>query len=252
MSYESFTVLMFVIFLIIDIAFPFREKSQSIRSRWATNYCLYLMNWFIERGFVYLVVFVYVQINEGEFGVFSSFDLNLIVVGIACILILDLMSYGKHWLKHRWNWLWNFHRIHHSDRDFDFTTGLRFHPIEKAFDDGSVVLTVFLLGVPFEVYLVYAYVLTFHNFAVHSNFALSKNTNIWLSWFIVTPNLHRVHHAQAHEMCDSNYGVIFTFWDRLFGTIKQVEEQKNIQTGIKAFKNPDQLGLISIMAMPFK
>lgn len=153
-------------------------------------------------------------------GVLSRFDLAWPALVITGILATDLFHYWWHRACHAVPWLWRLHRVHHSDTHLDASTGTRFHAFETAL--GIVLLVGFMLlaGIPFWVELVRTLLLNPLALAQHAN----VNFPPWLDRvarpLIVTPKVHRVHHSPLRAEQDSNYGQVFSFWDRLFGTFR--------------------------------
>jgi sterol desaturase/sphingolipid hydroxylase (fatty acid hydroxylase superfamily) len=133
-------------------------------------------------------------------------------------LLADFFDYGFHRLLHRWRWLWLVHSMHHSDSQLDASTGARFHPIEVTLE---VVLkaSIFLgLGIPLWVEGARAVVLNPVNFYQHGNVDYPSWIERRLGWLLVTAEMHRIHHSPDRPETDSNYGAVFSFWDRIFGT----------------------------------
>jgi len=134
------------------------------------------------------------------------------------IIALDLSGYWFHRLSHRIPFMWRFHQVHHLDEDFDFTTGARVHTIESILHQGVMVAVAILLGIPAGYIAVFATVAFTFAILHHSNIAIPWKVEKWLRLVIFTPALHVPHHHEQIRDTDSNFGFIFPWWDRMFGT----------------------------------
>lgn len=170
---------------------------------------------------------------------------------LACYLLLDYGNYLWHVLNHKLPLLWRFHVVHHSDPDLDVTTAIRFHFGELVgsvffrgafvFLSGASPLNVLTYEVAFEA------ATQFH----HSNINIPSKLEKLLNKVIVTPGMHGIHHSVIRQETDSNYSVIFSFWDRLHDTICLNVPQKSIVTGVAAYDNHDELTIGYLLKMPF-
>ena len=149
----------------------------------------------------------------------------VILFTITLFVVSDFTRYWIHRFLHTVPFLWEFHKVHHSDMDYDLSTGFRFHPIEIILSMSIKISFVLIVGAPVIAVLIFEVLLS--TFAVfhHSNINLSKNFDKILRLFIVTPNIHRIHHSIYHDELNSNYGFSITIWDKLFKTYN--EKPKN-------------------------
>jgi sterol desaturase/sphingolipid hydroxylase (fatty acid hydroxylase superfamily) len=164
---------------------------------------------------------------------------------------MDAWMYGWHRANHRIPLLWRFHRVHHSDPRLDVTTAARFHIGEIALSS-TLRLAVFpLLGVALWQALLYEALLLpiiqFH----HSNVALPERWDRLLRWVIVTPNMHRVHHSRFQPETDSNYSSIFSFWDRLARTFRQVHDARSLRIGLDEWDQEEWQTVSGLLRTPF-
>ncbi|MEO8098404.1 MAG: sterol desaturase family protein [Acidobacteriota bacterium] len=172
----------------------------------------------------------------------------------ATILLLDLTKYFTHWLYHHVGFLWRIHRVHHSDPDFDVSTGARFHPLEPLLVQAADLGMILLLAPPPSAVLGARLLSTFINFWEHAN----ANLPAWLeksleSWMI-TPGLHRIHHSQGIVEQNRNLGEVFTFWDRLLGTYQRdpTGGDANLVVGLRGYQNARSLELMEMLTQPFQ
>lgn len=158
-----------------------------------------------------------------------------IVLGL---LLLDLIgAYTAHYVEHRVKPLWMVHLVHHSDHKVDTTTANRHHPLESVIRFGFTLLGVFLVGTPIGLVMLYqSCSLVFSQFN-HANIKLPKSIDRWLSYVIVSPDMHKIHHHYRLPYTDANYGNIFSIWDRLFGTYMDFEREQLVY-GVDVF--PDE------------
>ncbi len=137
---------------------------------------------------------------------------------IGDILLLDLLIYWWHRFNHEAPLLWRFHRVHHLDRFLDSTSALRFHFGEVLLSALARAGAIMLLGVPFVSVLLFETLLLAATIFHHSNLRLPRRIEQHLSRVVITPSIHWVHHHARRSDTDSNYGTLFSFWDRLFGS----------------------------------
>ncbi|MBV9989356.1 MAG: sterol desaturase family protein [Chitinophagaceae bacterium] len=152
-------------------------------------------------------------------GLLQWMSMPLWLFMIVGLLLMDLVgAYLIHYIEHKIKWMWKFHMVHHADTHVDTTTANRHHPGESVFRAVFALLGVIVLGAPMWLLMLYqslSVVLTQFN---HANIRLPLWLDNALSWFLVSPNMHKVHHHYVRPQTDTNYGNIFSVWDRLFGT----------------------------------
>ncbi|TAF55598.1 MAG: sterol desaturase family protein [Sphingobacteriia bacterium] len=135
------------------------------------------------------------------------------------LLLLDLVgAYFIHFIEHKIKWMWKFHMVHHADTHVDTTTANRHHPGESVFRAVFTTIGVVLCGAPMWLVMLYQSLSAVLSQFNHANMQLPESLDKAISWFIVSPNMHKVHHHYVRPETDSNYGNIFSIWDRLFGT----------------------------------
>jgi sterol desaturase/sphingolipid hydroxylase (fatty acid hydroxylase superfamily) len=166
----------------------------------------------------------------------------------AGFLLLDFFGYWTHRLWHKIPLLWRLHALHHSDTDLDVTTTIRHHPVEVLVQAGSDAALALLFGFSPQVVLFYGGIVlvvqTFH----HGNVLLPARIKL-LSRYLMTPNLHRLHHSLAYAENNSNFGNLIPLWDGLFGTLRQQPEGE-LQVGLPEFASPDCQRLDKLLIQP--
>ncbi len=170
---------------------------------------------------------------------------------VASMLLLDGFTYAWHRAYHEWPWLWRLHRAHHSDLDLDVTTSGRFHLFEMALSALVRLGVIAAIGADAASVVIFEVVFGFSNQLEHANLRLPPRLDAWLRAVIVTPNMHRVHHSQRPEHTNSNYSTIFSWWDRLGGSYRDIEESSALSIGLPEYRAPHQVTLGRVLAMPF-
>lgn len=163
---------------------------------------------------------------------------------VLTFLLYDLAIYFWHWLSHKYEFLWRFHKVHHSDKSFNTTTGFRFHVFDLFLELVYKCLFVIVVGVEAPVVLAVEALQQFFIFFHHSNITFEKEKKV--SDVIITPYLHRLHHSTLRSEHDSNYGIVLAFWDKLFGTRKE-RVPENIGLDIIVAENPVQLFFLAFI-----
>lgn len=169
------------------------------------------------------------------------------------LLLLDLIgAWLVHWAEHRVKWMWRFHLIHHTDPNVDTTSANRHHPGESVFRFVFTTAGAVLTGAPMWLVFLYQSLSVVLSQFNHANIRFPRGLDRALSWIIVTPGMHRVHHHYTLPYTDSNYGNIFSVWDRLFGTFTQMDQEK-IVFGIDTYMAPEEhSSLGSLLKIPFQ
>jgi len=169
------------------------------------------------------------------------------------VVVLDLAIYLQHVMFHGLPILWRLHMMHHSDLDFDVTTGVRFHPIEILLSMGIKMIVVFLVGISALGVLIFEVILNATSLFNHGNVRLAASIDRVLRFFVVTPEMHRVHHSVIIRETNSNFGFNLPWWDRLFGTYKDqpVAGHVEMTIGLSQFRDSKRLTLPWLLLIPF-
>jgi sterol desaturase/sphingolipid hydroxylase (fatty acid hydroxylase superfamily) len=172
---------------------------------------------------------------------------------ILGVLLLDFIgAYLPHFTEHRIKPLWMIHLVHHSDPNVDTTTANRHHPLESVVRFFFTLLGVFILGTSIGIIMLYQAISVVATQFSHANISLPKKIDRWISYFLVSPDMHKVHHHYRLPYTDTNFGNIFSIWDRLLGTFSYFEREKIIY-GVDVFpdaKKNTQIG--SLLKQPFE
>jgi sterol desaturase/sphingolipid hydroxylase (fatty acid hydroxylase superfamily) len=253
-------IAMFVIFAAAEMLIPMNKSNGRVTFRWFTNFSMTLFIVLIFKLGSPVVAIVTASLTKYlEIGFFNNIDLSLPLVLLLGIIILDLKQYLFHWLMHYFDALWRIHQVHHSDVEIDLTTGFRFHPLEAILSELANIFVVVVFGIPAEVLLLRYLLIFFGNFFTHGNIYIAPTHDRYLRWVLVTPSMHHLHHAMDKTAANHNFGVFFSFWDRLFGTYmsrhpcsEQLADASDYDYGLREYREPTRLNLLLLILMPFK
>lgn len=172
---------------------------------------------------------------------------------IVGLLLLDLIgAWFVHWTEHRVKWMWKFHLIHHSDTNVDTTSANRHHPGESVFRFIFTTAGIVIAGAPMWMVFMYQAISVLLSQFNHANIVIPKWLDNAMSWVLVSPDMHKVHHHYVLPYTDSNYGNIFSIWDRIFGTFMTLDRDKIIY-GIDTHMKPEEnTRLGSLLKIPFE
>lgn len=209
----------FFLLLIMEVLHPYRRFAAKIaRTSLTTNTTAFLFNDVILTLVSISSLFLVAQ-QYSHLGLLSGLD-DGVLKWVLSFILFDLALYGWHVASHRFEFLWRFHKIHHSDKSLNVSTGFRFHVFDQCLEVIYKCLFVVVVGVDAYVVLVCDLTKTLFVLFHHSN--ISFKGEKWLSKIIIVPTLHRVHHSTLRSEHDSNYGIVLSIWDRLFGTRKEL------------------------------
>jgi sterol desaturase/sphingolipid hydroxylase (fatty acid hydroxylase superfamily) len=174
------------------------------------------------------------------------------VYTIVGLMALDLIgAYFVHWVEHKVKWMWMFHLIHHSDTNVDTTSANRHHPGESVFRLVFTTLAIIITGAPMWMVFMYQSISVVLSQFNHANIGLPKALDKLISYVIVTPDMHHVHHHYTQPYTDSNYGNIFSIWDRVFNTYMDLERSQ-IKYGIDTYMDSSENEHIGpLLKIPF-
>lgn len=242
--------------MILELCFAAKRITFNDRTnRWFANVSLFLIGSIVVH-LIFPIIGIAAALwgEHHHIGLFNLFEAPLVVSIPIYVLTADLLFYGLHRLYHRVPALWQFHQIHHSDTQFDFTTSLRFHPIETLIATSGIIVLILLLGAPTEAALTYFIVHALLNTASHANVYLPSAMAKKMELVFVTPNFHSLHHSQHRASANSNFGTIFTLWDRLFSTAtcQNASQLARLRFGVGNINEKTSQSIVRLLALPFK
>ena len=205
-------------------------------------------------GFAFLLLKSTLYVGGEQIGIIHIFNLPIWADVIISLLLLDLIgAYLVHFIQHKIPWMWKFHLVHHSDMNVDVTTGLRHHPGETVFRIIFTIIGVFVSGASIGMVMLYQSLSVLFAHITHANISIPKKIDVILSYVLVTPNMHKIHHHYEMPLTDSNYGNIFSIWDRLFNTFSFINKQKSVVYGIDTYMDKSETNnLGTLLSIPFK
>jgi sterol desaturase/sphingolipid hydroxylase (fatty acid hydroxylase superfamily) len=238
-----------------EIILPRRRLTASKLRRWASNLGIVFLNSLFVRLLLPATAagFAVVAAQRG-WGVFNVLDAPAWVGIIASVVFLDFAIYLQHVMFHAVPALWRLHRMHHADLDFDVTTGARFHPIEILLSMLIKFAVIAVIGAPAAAVIIFEVLLNATAMFNHGNFRLPAGLDRVLRLFVVTPDMHRVHHSIEDHETNSNFGFNLPWWDRLFGTYKDQPDagHEAMTIGIRDYREPKLASdLPGMLILPF-
>tara|TARA_R110002124_G_scaffold1637_14_gene10017 strand:+ start:467 stop:1303 length:837 start_codon:yes stop_codon:yes gene_type:complete len=223
-------------------------------TRWRTNLGLTVAATLLLRVILPVAaVGTAIWAQETGVGLFNYFAAPLLASLPLSLAMLDLLIYGQHVAFHRVGLFWRLHKVHHADPALDVTTALRFHPLEIFISMIIKMAAVATLGVPPVAVLIFEVLLNASAMFNHANLQLGATANEVLVRFIVTPDMHRVHHSVEPDAQNHNFGFNLSFWDRLFGTYRQLDKLtlSAIRIGLNEHDDVKPTRFIWSLILPF-
>jgi sterol desaturase/sphingolipid hydroxylase (fatty acid hydroxylase superfamily) len=246
----------FAIVALWELAAPRRVLTVSKALRWSSNLGLVVLNTVLLRlMFPLAAVGVAAFASEHGWGLLNHFQVPIVIAVPLAVITMDFVIWLQHVMVHAVPLLWRLHRVHHSDLDYDLTTGARFHPLEIILSMLIKFATIVVLGPPVVAVAIFEVMLNATAMFNHGNIRLPAAVDRALRWVLVTPDMHRVHHSIEDDETNSNFGFSLTWWDRLFGTYREQARagQIGMTIGIRDFTDPQQVDrLDGMLLLPFK
>ncbi|MBO9152953.1 sterol desaturase family protein [Chitinophaga sp. GCM10012297] len=249
----AFLVAGLVILWILEGVIP-RLRFSGNRYRHAgANLFFTLTTAIVNLGFAFLVVKTSDFTAKDQFGLLYLVQLPLWLHAALALLMLDFIgAYLVHWVQHKIAWMWHFHKIHHMDIAVDATTALRHHPVESVFRVGALLAAILVMGVPIWMVMFYQSLSALMSQFNHANIHLPHWVDKSLSWVIVSPDMHKVHHSRHQPETDSNYANIFSVWDRLFGTFVTVKDTASLRYGLNEYQDEKYRQIGALLKTPWE
>lgn len=238
-----------------EALFPRKSRALGRARRWTSNLLIVIIDSiFVRLLFPIVAVGVAALSVKNGWGLFNLMSFPDWLEIMVAIILLDMAIYWQHVAFHRIPFFWSFHKVHHVDRDIDVTTGLRFHPIEIGFSLIYKLGIVLILGAPVIAVILFEIILNGCAMFNHSNVRLPLSIDRILRRFIVTPDMHRVHHSTHMHETNSNYGFSISLWDRIFRSyIDQPEDGHDAMViGLEEHQSQGPASLIWSLLLPFK
>jgi len=252
----SFFLGIFAVMALWELSAPRRALTASKAVRWINNLGLVALNTVILRLlFPAAAVGIAAFAADQGWGLLNYFQTPAWIAIPAAVIAMDFVIWLQHVTVHAIPLLWRLHRVHHADPDYDVTTGARFHPIEIILSMLIKSATILLLGPPIVAVLIFEVLLNATAMFNHGNVRLPTGIDRVLRWFVVTPDMHRVHHSVEDDETNSNFGFNLPWWDRLFGTYRDQPRagHEGMTIGIHGYRAPREVSwLPGMLMLPFR
>jgi sterol desaturase/sphingolipid hydroxylase (fatty acid hydroxylase superfamily) len=215
------------------------------------NLVFLLTSLIINSLFGVLTVGIFLWAKTNNIGLLYWVELPLGLELLFSIMMLDFTAqWFAHYLLHKVKWMWKFHLVHHSDTHVDATTGTRHHPGDYLIREIFSLAAILVFGIPVAFYLFYRILTIFFTYFTHANINLPKGLDKALSYVFVTPNAHKFHHHFERPWTDSNFGNVFSIWDRMFGTFVY-GDTTSIRYGVDVLEGTNDESVAYQMKIPF-
>lgn len=247
----------FIAFILLENWQPMRNnmalKKQSRLAHYATNISVIMLDSLLVRLVFPMGLVIFSESIAAEnIGLFNLLDFSGAFAIVLGIVLLDGIIYAQHRLFHRVDFFWRWHKVHHSDQDFDTSTALRFHPVEMLLSLLIKMAAIALLGISPLCIFVFEMLLSTMALFNHSNLALPAKFDHYLRYLLVTPNMHRIHHSTDGIEHNLNFGFNLSLWDRLFNSYRASPKQdyRLMPIGLSDYQG-QPLTLAALLALPF-
>ncbi len=249
-------ITIFVVMSLLETILPRRNLTQSRSRRAIRNLSLVAINTLVLRLLPFLsAVGVSIWAQSHGIGLLNVIQGPAWLEILLAVVLFDLLIFGQHVATHYLPVLWRFHRVHHADRDLDATSGLRFHTVEIIFSMIVKCMGAISLGPAPEAVILFEIVLNGTSIFNHSNIRVPCWIDRVLRWFIVTPDMHRVHHSVRMTEANRNFGFSLPWWDWIFATYlaRPNEPHQTMTLGLPDSGPTDRPEtLLGMLAMPFR
>jgi sterol desaturase/sphingolipid hydroxylase (fatty acid hydroxylase superfamily) len=238
-----------------EVLAPRRKPAVGRLMRWPAHIGLVVVYGVLERLLIPVAAVGTAAIAaQRGFGLLNTIAWPGWLAAAIGFVALDLAIYAQHVAFHKVPLLWRLHRMHHADLDVDVTTGLRFHPFEILLSMLIKMAVVAALGVPVLAVVAFEVALNATSMFNHSNATMPLWLDRIVRLFVVTPDMHRVHHSVVRRETDSNFGFNLPWWDRLFGTYRPQPEagHDGMTVGLPIFRDPGETRLDRLLSQPFR
>ena len=245
-----------ILMAVWEVLAPRRASTVSKIVRWGNNLGLVVFNSVLLRlVFPTAAVGVTIFASEHSWGLPNYVQLPSFAAVAISIVVMDFVIYFQHILMHAIPALWRLHRVHHADLDYDFTTGVRFHPLEIIVSMLIKFSAILILGPPVIAVLMFEVILNAMSMFNHGNVKLPAFLDRNLRLLIVTPDMHRIHHSVEEDESNQNFGFNLSLWDRFFGTYRKQPRagHEEMVVGIQNYRGlRDVTSIQGLLLLPFR
>jgi sterol desaturase/sphingolipid hydroxylase (fatty acid hydroxylase superfamily) len=237
---------------LLESFYPWRAATRPTLRRWSVNGACLAMTCVVGVILRVTPIAVAAAVAGNHFGLLNSLRMPVLLRVTASVLMLDAARFAQHWTMHRFHALWRLHSVHHSDERVDVTTALRFHPLETAVLQISYIPVVAILAPPVLAVLLVEFATLVQELFTHANVTLPRTWEPLVRRVLITPHTHKVHHSVRGEEQNSNFGILFPFWDHLCRTYRETSlaGEDGLQFGVKELPGAP-ITLARLLAIPF-
>jgi len=253
----TFFLSILIILIMAEILFPKKKRIHNRKDRWITNGLITLINTasvnIVHIAIPLIAIVAAIDVSNGKMGLFNIINFPIWIEIILTVIILDFIIWGQHLLSHKIPFVWRFHRMHHTDRDLDVTTAVRFHPFEIIFSMFIKITAIYILGASAIAVIIFEIMLNGMAMFNHANLRIPFRIENILRKFIVTPDLHRIHHSIYIDEHNKNFGFSLSIWDKIFKCYldQPRDGHKDMKLGLK-WQNDKPTKLGWSLWIPFK
>jgi sterol desaturase/sphingolipid hydroxylase (fatty acid hydroxylase superfamily) len=251
----AFFVSTLVLLWAIESAFPLLELpyKKSKGKHALINISFTIVHFIIHTILAIIILWISDWTAKHQFGIIHWTGVGVVGTIIISALVMDFFAgWLCHFVEHQIPVFWRFHIIHHADNSVDVSTGLRHHPLESVWRGLFFFMGIFVAGAPMYAVMIFQTLLVAATGFTHANIRLPERVDRLLSFVLVSPNMHKVHHHWKQPYTDTNYGAVFSIWDRLLGTFSTLDP-KEIRYGLdRYYANEKDEDFISLMKRPFQ
>ena len=253
----TFFLSILIILIMAEILLPKKKRIHNRKDRWITNGLITLINTasvnIVHIAIPLIAIVAAVDVSNGKMGLFNIINFPIWIEIILTVIILDFIIWGQHLLSHKIPFVWRFHRMHHTDRDLDVTTAVRFHPFEIIFSMFIKITSIYVLGASAIAVIIFEIMLNGMAMFNHANLRIPFRIENILRKFIVTPDLHRIHHSIYIDEHNKNFGFSLSIWDKIFKCYldQPRDGHKDMKLGLK-WQNDKPTKLGWSLWIPFK
>jgi sterol desaturase/sphingolipid hydroxylase (fatty acid hydroxylase superfamily) len=237
---------------LVESAIPLHARGRAGRAHVAPNLALTLITFATNAVMSAALVLALVWLQERDLGLLNAFVLPPLAATAAVLVALDLAFYVCHVAMHKWPGLWRFHAVHHSDPELDVTTTIRQHPGEGLIRYAFIAAFALPLGASPAAFAAYRIAVALVGLLEHANLRVPMALDRALVLVTTWPYMHKLHHSRAREQTDSNYGNLFSFWDRLFGTYTPSHLGVGVRYGLDGLDDPATQSTLGLLGLPFR
>jgi sterol desaturase/sphingolipid hydroxylase (fatty acid hydroxylase superfamily) len=237
---------------LLEAAIPLHARGRWSRAHLGPNLALTFITFATNACFGAALVMALVALESRGLGLFRRLSLPPLASGALAVLMLDLSFYVAHVCMHKLPAFWRFHRVHHSDPAVDVTTTIRQHPGESVIRYAFLAAAAIALGASPGAFAVYRAWVALNGLLEHANLRAPLWLDRWLSLVTTWPHMHKVHHSRVASETDTNYGNLFSLWDRLFSTFTPSRRGVAVAYGLDGLDDPVTQTAVGLLALPFR